>query len=320
MTHLSDGSYMQRLVALVIFLLMEIYTVWYRDRFRAICVHKSKHAIKGAATIILLISQILMIAYDALAAYVKYIEGFSIINGAVLPKPSSAYSLQNQKFIQAANSILNVSWALKTSALFLALAVWNFAVCNLVNLKHFGKSFEFRTYIVYSIISFTLYPILAEVFSNNVLFSTVVPQFVYHFECVTLAVLMIFTNYRFNEFCQGKNPDVVVVRIKSYIGLNYLLICAALLDGLSLFVINLDIVLHPTASSKRLVYNSKIATDILTVMFSCGFVVTYPLAILNLYPTSNRLTTSQVLSKSHGVKDRSKRGSPPAENTDESVK
>jgi hypothetical protein len=141
-----------------------------------------------------------MLAYDGLAAFVKYQEGFYTVNGNVLAAPSSVYSTDDKIKTNIANMILNASWSLKSSSMFLALAVWNFVVCKLMKYHDFHKSFEFRSYTFYSVISFALYPILMFLFENDPLYSTVAPQFVYHLECFILALIMIRTYRKFVAF------------------------------------------------------------------------------------------------------------------------
>jgi len=227
---------------------------------------------------------VLMLIYDGLVAYIKYAEGFSVVNGVVLAAPSKIYSSQDQFNTDVANAILNLSWTLKSSSVFLALAVWNYAVCNMVNLKNFHKSLEFKTYTFWSLVSFVLYPILAVVFQNNALNSTVAPQFVYHCECFLEAMVMIRTNRKFLEFCEGRHKDAVVARIHDYIFLNRLLIFTVLADGVALFIVNVDIISHPVVAASRVIYNDKFATDFLSAIFSAGFVLTFPLVVLNLHP------------------------------------
>jgi hypothetical protein len=260
---------------------------------------QSKHKIKGFATLLVLLSQSLMICYDGIAAYVKYTEKFYTVNGNVLATPFTLYSADDKFLTFVANELLNVSWSLKSSSLFLALAVWNYAVCSMVNLKNFHKSTEFRSFAIVSFLSFCLYPTIMIIFWNDSLYSTVAPQFVYHMECFFVALIIIRTNRRFLAFLQGQQKGSVVSRIQSYIMLNRLIICTVLADGLCLFIVNVDIMGHPTASKDRLVYNNKLATDILTTLFSAGFVMTYPLVILNMHH-SNRTPGKSTAGKGAG--------------------
>jgi hypothetical protein len=179
---------------------------------------------------------------------------------------------------------LNISWSLKSSSMFLALAVWNFAVCQMMKFKDFHKSLEFRSYTFYSIASFVLYPVLMLLFEDDPLYSTVAPQFVYHLECFILALIMIRTNRKFFQFIKGMPKTTTVDRIGHYIMMNRFLIATVLADGIALFIVNIDIMGNPKDSSKRLVYNHKFATDVLTDIFSAGFITTYPLVILNMHP------------------------------------
>eukprot|EP00475_Leptophrys_vorax_P042483 TRINITY_DN80070_c0_g1_i1.p1 TRINITY_DN80070_c0_g1~~TRINITY_DN80070_c0_g1_i1.p1 ORF type:complete len:355 (-),score=73.19 TRINITY_DN80070_c0_g1_i1:49-1113(-) len=282
MTHLSDGSYSQRFVTSFAFLLLELFLIWDRDGFASFNLRTSSHRMKGLSTILLLTSQVLMLCYDGVSTFFKYDEGLSYVNYSILAKPATKYADPNKTLVEVANNLLNISWTLKSSALFLALASWNYAVCNMVNFKNFHKSFEFKSYVGYSLTSFVLYFIVARVFDNDVTLRTAAPQLVYHSECLVLSVIMVRTNRKFIDFCAGKVKDSVVERINGYIALNRLLISTILADGIALLIINIDIVGHP--SVERTIFNDKLATDLLTAIFSAGFVLTYPLAVLNLHP------------------------------------
>jgi hypothetical protein len=284
MTHLSDASYVQRFFASICLFIGELIIIWQRDGFQSFNLRRSQHKIKGFSVLLILTSQVLMIVYDGIASYVKYQEGFSIINGNVLPSPASIYSSDNKLRTNIANIILNVSWSLKSSSMFLALAVWNFLVCKLMKYNDFHKSLEFKCYTFYSLLSFALYPTLMILFQHDPLYSTVAPQFVYHLECFMLAIIMTRTNRKFLQFIQGMTKSTTVERINHYILMNRLLIATALADGVTLFIINVDIMGNPKDTTQRLVYNNKFLTDALTSIFSAGFILTYPLVILNMHP------------------------------------
>jgi hypothetical protein len=283
MTHLSDASYVHRFFGAIFFIIVELVFIYRRDKFRSWDFRKSVK-IKGVSVFLMIFSQLLMIIYDGLASYVKYQEGFALVYGTVLPTPFASYTAEDQLMTDVANTLLNISWSLKSSAMFLALAVWNYAVCKLMDFQNFQKSIEFKSYLFYSVVSFCLYPTLMVVFKNDPLYSTVAPQLVYNMECFIVVAIIIRTNRKFIKFCDGMTTSPTYERILSYVMINRLLIATVLADGLSLTVLNVDIMSNPQNAQARSIYNNKFATDILTAVFSAGFMLTYPIIITNMHP------------------------------------
>jgi hypothetical protein len=144
------------------------------------------------------------------------------------------------------------------------------------------KTWEIRLHTVLSIFSLFAYPTLQLTFTFvlNGTYSTIAPQFVSHLENFTIGILCIMMNKRLAKLKTNTINRSSASRLSYYIALNYLLAICVFLDGGFLGVINLDSVIP-----SKYIATHKFLLDFFTRLFNFGFVHTYPIAILLLYPS-----------------------------------
>lgn len=289
MTHLSDFSYLDRGISDFFLLLWSLVIVYSRTGFNQLLQPSKmrKLNLKSLVTLLLFLSMIFSVIYDTLGTYIKYEEGFyDDVELGIITKPKSKFSQANYDLIFTVDMMFNITCAFKTSSMFLLMAYWHAITHKLGSsaASHFTKSNEFRFYSVYSCISIILYPSLQFIFVHDELHSVVIPQFLYNFEVVVIAILSQLCNVRFVKLLNslGSRATSSIARIKYYMRLNNLLTVACLLDCAPLFAINMDIVLHD--SSDRLIYHKKFWSDALTAVFNVGFSLTYVIIILTVFP------------------------------------
>jgi len=240
----------------------------------------------------------IFLVYDVIGILIKYTEGFDIVfsNGTefkslaseinrtsdfnkelrCITKPSEEYDGVDKTRSIAIGVLLNVSWTIKGSGLFLLISNWNYLFAKLTK-KHFMSSMEFKFYIAYSIFSFFLYPALQVIFLYNSLLSTIVPQLVSTIENIIIFTLTQITNYRLNKAME-QFGEKYSTTFKFWISMNHVLSAAVLIDGVFLGIINLDIV-----TGALVVYKSKFWTDLLTGLFNVGFSMQYFAVVLILF-------------------------------------
>ena len=184
--------------------------------------------------------------------------------------------------------MLDISWSLKSCSLFLIQLIWNHVVKKFKT-KPFVSTFEAKLHIILAIASLLAYPILQTSFHIiDDRFSTIAPQFVSHLENFLIGIFCFAMSYRFKKLIHQSSgfQTKAMSRIRYYINLNILLGLSVWMDGLFLFTINVDAVhktLNPT-STFAFIANSKFWLDFCTKLFNFGFIHTYPIAFLILFP------------------------------------
>jgi hypothetical protein len=299
MTHLSDYSYLERGYAVLVYLIWAVYLLWRDDRWRGFrvlrrlswCGHRRRHLdrpeFRVLLTGLLLASMSLSVIYDILSSIVKYREGFTEVDEIIIQTPRKMYSPSNERIVLVADVFLDLSWTLRTSAMFLLQAFWSHVVRPYTGGGRTGSDFmssrEFRCYQVASIVSLILYPTLQGLFLalDEVSLSTIAPQFVSHAEGILVAFLSVITIRRFRRLIRSLRPlrTGCVPLFRYYIRMNILLIIAIAMDTGCLLIINLDTVINQGQLQRH-----KWAFDLLTRVFNFGFTATYMIMFFILYP------------------------------------
>jgi hypothetical protein len=185
--------------------------------------------------------------------------------------------------------MLDISWSIKSCSLFLIQLIWNHVVKKLKT-KPFVSTIEAKIHLVMAGVSLLAYPILQTAFQFiNPNFSTIAPQFVSHFENLLIGGFCFIMSNRFKKLVASQSGfhSKAVSRIQYYITLNQLLGLCVWMDGLFLFTINIDAVhklTSPKTSTFPFIALSKFWLDFCTKLFNFGFIHTYPIAFLILFP------------------------------------
>lgn len=200
--------------------------------------------------------------------------------------PRSLYSATNEELIFTCDFLFDFTISLKSSASFLLMAYYSHIVGSSAR-KSFMSSCEHKSYSIYSLISFFVYPALSMIFLkvefsylSPTTLSTVIPQMLYHCECFFFVVVCFINNLRLKRLVNTLPPDSTAsITLRKCIATNTLLLIVILLDGVSLFSINIDIL----TKENRLVPD-KLGTDMLTAIFNLGFCLCSPLEVSILFP------------------------------------
>jgi len=311
MTHLSDFSYLDRGAQDIVVLIFMLYYIHHKNRFRCFEIRNFREKkLRSFIALFLILSLVIFLGYDINSAVLKYREGFEVIypNGTpfeglddynlsipyvnytirhlnglnCITKAATLYTtLDHSAELTISGVFLNFSWTLKSCGLFLLLSNWNHLFSRLTK-KSIMSTWEFKIYIIYSIISFFLYFAMQLIFLNNSLLSGIAPQFIAHVENVVLAILTEITNYRFHK-AKVKFGEQMERTLDFWITMNHVLAVALLLDGCCLGAINVDIV-----GNWLVIYKNKFWTDLLTVSYSVGYSIQYAVVIFILFRKEKR--------------------------------
>lgn len=279
----SDFAYLDQAFTLILFAGFIVRRIYVTDSFRCVSWRSLKRVeLKSIAALLLFLSLLIIIVYNLIAAVIKYSEGYWVdpATGLIITRPLEKYSSNNRKTFPSISVLLNLSWTLQSSALFLVMALWNHMSKAMLSTK-FMSSVEFKAYAVYSIISLGLYPVLQVVYfiSRNVIVSALIPLLIFVFQCLILVVLTQLSNSRFRKLIKRLPKNARAVnRVKYYTEMNNYLTIA-----LFLCVVGLGAIVIDAVSTDALFFN-KFFLDVLTKLFNIGFCFIYPISFLILFP------------------------------------
>ncbi|KAI3651468.1 hypothetical protein MP228_003679 [Amoeboaphelidium protococcarum] len=290
-------SYLDAAFTLIAYGVFILYRIKTNDGVRILSAKALKRIeLKSVAIILLLLSLLVLVVYNLIAAVVKYRQGYYVdpVTGIIITRPLSEYNRQDQNIFPSISVLLNLSWTLQCASLFLLMALWNHMSKAELN-KQFMSSFEFKAYAIYSMVSLSIYPFLQVWYfiSQNVIVSGVVPIFVYVFQCVLLLVLSQVSRFRFKKLAlQLPVQTKAHSRIKYYGRMNNFLTVSMLLIAVGLGAIAVDAI-----SSDMFFYNQFIL-DVFTKLYTLGITSSYVIAILILLPPA--VSDGSDMSKNYG--------------------
>nr|CAG8464190.1 2910_t:CDS:2 [Entrophospora candida] len=247
MSHTSDVTFLARAVFTVWTFIWFLQHVWNIDRFKALKWRRiKKFELKSAITILLLLMLPLQAFYDISTSVIKYREGFFLnpLNGEIVSKPHTFWSEENKALMLPTDYILCASFSVQTCLLFLLQSFWNYLANNLAKTTFMG-SFEFKSYIVYSIFSISIFPILQYVFRESDLLTEVVPQLTYSIFMILICILGIRSHWRFSKLLRvTKNSSTartsIVSKLTYFRDMNRYLTLALFIGSISLATLSID--------------------------------------------------------------------------------
>lgn len=306
MTHLSEFSYLSRLVNSVFILTWALLHAYSFDRWASLSWSRiRKLSLQSLVAVLLILSQVLWIVYDSIVARAKYTEGYTInADGRPGPAEIEDYSDYDRQLIDVADVILNFVFAAKNSALLLLLATF-FRATRAPAAEHEAGNrsrrypAEYVFYLVWSLISLGAYPLIQWLFREYAppLYKTTGPQLLYNVELMAIIVVCQITVKRLARTMNGDDPSGKAHRrVQFYMRMLHWLSIFSILDVIGTFVVNID-----TMTDEQRIYRNKFWTDMLTIVFTIGsggayipaYLITFPpLSITN--ETVATLSTSNV--------------------------
>ncbi|ORY03102.1 hypothetical protein K493DRAFT_384472 [Basidiobolus meristosporus CBS 931.73] len=319
MTHLSDYTYLDRLVCDILALLWILYRIQSLvGATEALSLRRMrKGELRPIITILLLISNLLAIVYDTMVAKIKYGEGFAVVGNNITSKPKEYWTAEDLRILPITDSLIDFSFAFMTSSLFLFQATWNFIVQSYIK-RPFMNSTEFHLYVAYSVLSFASYALLQFVYINDKTQSTTLTFSPYPYrssprcssalvraqspcipsraptnttsapaETFVLIVFTLVNHFRLrktlreiDESSRARRRLEVYMRLNLYLGIFIGMM------GIPLVIINIDIL------TGAVIAGNKLVTDLLMKIFNIGFPGVFMFLCMALYPSSDYASCS----------------------------
>ncbi|CAG8561982.1 14108_t:CDS:2 [Rhizophagus irregularis] len=261
-----------------------IVHVWRCDRFASLSWKRiSSLELKSFVTLFILIALPLGSFYDIVSTKITYIEGFyKFQNNAIRGKPRYLWSEDDKLWFIPSYYIFMTGLSFQTVTLFLLQCFWNYLTNSIAQTSFISRG-EFAVYIVWGIISVSIYPILPYVFSKNEILLEAIPQLVYATQLLILVLLGIRTHLKFLELIKltssYKNSANIIAKIRYFIDMNKLLTISLIVTTVSYYLLSIDLL-----TSAKIINNSKVASDLLAAHVNFASVIEWLALILIFYP------------------------------------
>ncbi|KAI8096667.1 uncharacterized protein BX664DRAFT_324567 [Halteromyces radiatus] len=292
--HLSDFTYLERCTIYVYAIFYFFYSIWKSDGFQCLRLKKILSGeLKSVLTVLMMLTMTAQVVWDLTFTYIKYNEGYMELNGQAIIKPYQYWSPQNQQLALAVNYIEAAAYSLQTSLYVMLQCFWNYLSNSVAN-KDFMGSFEFKFYIVWSILSMAMFPILQWYYHYDPIKEEVIPQFAYAGEVFITALLGIRTFLRFRRIIQhgretNANP-LVINKMKYFMDINSLMTACLFSYSISFLIMCID-----GMTDAKVIATNKFAVDCILANINITVLFLYILFIAvfhprKLYGMSNSVT------------------------------
>ncbi|KAK9761215.1 hypothetical protein K7432_014044 [Basidiobolus ranarum] len=281
MTHLSDYTYLDRLICNILALIWILHRIQTLVGIRGALNLKRfrKGELRPIITFLLLVSNVLTVVYDIIVTTIKYREGYMTIGDNVVSKPKEYWSAEDLRLLPISDSLIDYGFAFLTSSLFLFQATWNFIVQSYTK-RPFMNSIEFHLYLVYSCLSFASYALLQFFYLRDKTQSTIIPQMFFCSELLVLTCFTIINQTRLHKTLhevggtsQARKTLEFSMKLNVYLGASMIMMCVPL------FTINTDIL------TTGVIVHNRFISDLLMKFFNLGYTGTFVFLCMTLYPT-----------------------------------
>jgi hypothetical protein len=166
----------------------------------------------------------LLVVFSVGMARIKYMEGFMVIGGQIIPKPWQLWDERNKKWLLPLYFCLSGSWALEIVTHLEELTFWLFLLHQGPSQRQWFRSWEFRMWYFGSMLAVIAMP-LTTLLARQDLTTTLAWIFLVGSSASTCTTICFFyVLYRFPRFiehvkAEGAEPTVVV-RLATFYQLN----------------------------------------------------------------------------------------------------
>ncbi|KAI9313504.1 hypothetical protein BX666DRAFT_1977149 [Dichotomocladium elegans] len=286
MTHLSDYSFLQRATSLVYLYVWYLYRVYTLDRFQCFRLSRFRTGeLKSIVSICLLTMIPCQLYYDIVTTKIKYEEGYANILGHIITKPDTMWTEADKALVAPTDYSLCVGFSFQTGSLLLLQCFWNYLADSVANRK-FMSSKEFKLYIVWTVMSMIIFPVLQFICTNdqeNPTSKEVLPQLVYGIVLLFISVLGYISHRRFKKLItnthESNNARSITHRIQYFKELNLLLTIVVFVDAIAFIILSADGLTGPKYLNAH-----KFSADFLVCNINVTSVITWFIVILILHP------------------------------------
>ncbi|KAI9307952.1 hypothetical protein BJ944DRAFT_261080 [Cunninghamella echinulata] len=286
MTHLSDFSFLQRMVSLGYLSAWFGYRVWKLDRFRCLSPQRFRQGeLKSVVTALILVMIPFQLYYDVTSCKIKYEEGFANVFGHVFTKPETMWTKADRDLVVPTNYSLCIGLSLQTGTLLLLQCFWNY-LANSVAKASFMSSREFVFYILWTLVSIIMFPILQYNFSRDVYdptYKEIMPELVYGVELFIVACLGVVSHFRFrkllNNSRESNNARTITHKIRYFQELNLILTVVLFVDSISFIILSAD-----GLTGRKTLNAHKFSADFLICNINISTLIVWFLVMLIFHP------------------------------------
>ncbi|KAI8338154.1 hypothetical protein BC941DRAFT_424725 [Chlamydoabsidia padenii] len=286
MTHLSDFSFLQRMVSLGYLSVWFLYRVWKLDRFRCLSPQRFRQGeLKSVVTALIFVMIPFQLYYDVTSCKIKYEEGFASIFGHVITKPEMMWTKADQELVVPTNYSLCIGLSLQTGTLLLLQCFWNY-LANSVAKASFMSSREFLFYIIWTFVSIIIFPVLQYNFSRDVYdptYKEIMPELVYGFELLFVACLGVVSHFRFrkllNNSRDSNNARSITHKIRYFQELNLILTVVLFIDSIAFIILSAD-----GLTGRKTLNAHKFSADFLICNINISTLIVWFLVMLIFHP------------------------------------
>ncbi|CAG8507039.1 2470_t:CDS:2, partial [Dentiscutata heterogama] len=240
----------------------------------------------------------LQATYDIATSKIKYTEGFMVIpyNGEIITKPEEFWSDDNKLLVTPINYILCANFSAQTCLLFLLQSFWNYLANNIAKTTFMG-SFEFKSYIIYSIFSMALFPLLQWLFRYDTLYTEVVPQLAYGIILFIIGLLGVRSHWRFTKLLRitrsvNSSQLCIVLKLEYFKEMNRYLTWGLFIGSTAMIILCAD-----AFTPQKYLNSHKFTMDLLICHLNFTIWIVFVTLILIFYPSSNTLNDTLTMAK-----------------------
>ncbi|KAI8087872.1 uncharacterized protein B0P05DRAFT_530483 [Gilbertella persicaria] len=280
MTHLSDYSFLQRIIGLSYVFIWLVYRIQTTGGFGCLQFSKFKQGdLKSFVTAWLLIMLPFQLYYDIMSCKIKYQEGYAVLVGHIQTKPEILWTQADRDLVLPTDYSLCVGFSLQIGTLLLLQCFWKY-LAKLVAKARFMSSKEFKFYIIMTMINIILFPVIQYTFSQpglyDVTFKEIIPQLVYGIELWCISLLGGVSHVRFKTLLKG---PFVTDKIKYFQELNLLLSIALFIFSTSFIILSGD-----GLTTAKKINTNKFASDLMICNINMMCILIWVLVILIIHP------------------------------------
>ncbi|KAG1451923.1 hypothetical protein G6F56_007957 [Rhizopus delemar] len=295
MTHLSDFSFLQRMVSFAYLYIWYTYRVWTQDRFS--CLHPKRFKqgeLKSIVTLLILFMIPFQLFYDITSVTIKYEEGFANILGHIFTKPEVMWTKADQSLVIPTEYSLCIGFSLQTGTLVLLQCFWNY-LANSVARASFMSSKEFMFYIFWTFTSFIIFPVLQYNFSRDIYeptYKEIFPEMVYGIELFIVGCLGVVSHFRFKKLLRNsRNTDngrSITQKIRYFQEVNLVLSTVLFGHGTLLTILSCD-----GLTGRKYLNAHKFSADFFICNINMCAVITWFCMILIFHPKQSNTTVEE---------------------------
>ncbi|CAO3608073.1 unnamed protein product [Cunninghamella blakesleeana] len=217
--HNSDFAFLESASIYIYGLAYFIYSIWQCDRFECLKFKKLVSGeLKTVLTIIMFLTMSCQFVWDVTMTYIKYKEGYVSNGTEVVVAPFESWSLEHQQLALTTTYVQSMAFSLQVCIYYMLQCFWHY-LTNTVAKKDFMGSLEFKFYIVWSLVSMVIYPVLQWYFHEEQDAAETIPSLIYGIQVILSAFLGIRTHYRFKKLIKNAvstNANTLVINKLGY--------------------------------------------------------------------------------------------------------